>query len=278
MSARYGRVVRASLLLALPMLVSTLSASEPMEARDAEVVHAWERASLSLFKESHRAFATHRSRESRLGYAITLLIQQPKTAGNLDEAVRILESLIIDIPTGEVAVVARFHLGRVEQIHRSPPNLSAAAAHFSKLVAEHPAHPWAEQAAIKLALIELYAPVSADELRTRFENHRRAAAGLVTASARRDLNLLLADVALRFGLGDALALEHLMAADLAGIARPTQQARVWVQIGELARLLGRTEIARDHYGKFLTAFTRDVRRRMVLEHLASLPPAAIPAP
>lgn len=260
----------AGFLLAL---LSLFPGSAFAARQQPDVGRAWRDASLSLFKEAHGAFAAAAGREARLGHAITLLAQQPRTAGNVDAAAEALEALIAESPADETAIVARFYLGRLEQLHRTPENPGAAVAHFKRLIAEHPGSPWAEQAAVKVALIELHEAISAAERLRRFEHHRQIAPALATAPARRDLHLLLADVALRFDLGEALALDELLAADRAGIVRTTAQAQIWVQIGELARRTGRDEVAREHYRKFLAAFERDNRRGMILEHLAALPAA-----
>jgi hypothetical protein len=261
---------RASLLLASLPLFTICAFAAP---RAPLVEEAWRDASLSLFKEAHGGFAKIEGREARLGHAITLLAQQPKTAGNISAAADALEGLIAEASGDEVAIIARFYLGRLEQIHRTPVNPAAAAVHFKRLIAEHPRNLWSEQAAVKLALIELHESVSAEELRRRFAHHREIASSLSIPAARRDLHLLLADVALRFELGETLALDQLLAADQAGIVRTTAQAQIWVQIGELARRTGRNEVAREHYQKFLAAFERDNRRSMIREHLAALPSA-----
>lgn len=246
--------------------------SEATAVSTPEVVlrQAWRDTSLSLFQDAARGFEKVDGREATFGRAISLLARQPKTAGNIEAAARALASLVETDARDPIGVMSRYYLGRVEQAHRTPARPAAAAVHFRRLLADHPGEFWAEQAAIKLALIELHEPVSAEERLARLVRHAEFAGAMRHAPARRDMCLLLADVALRFGLGEATALDQLLAADRAGIVRSATQAQVWVQIAELARATGRHDIARRHYENFLAAYERDNRRTMVSERLAAL--------
>ncbi len=84
----------------------------------------------------------------------------------------------------------------------------------------------------------------------------------------------MADAALRFGYADAIALDHLLAADRAGIARAITQRDTLIRIAELARRADRPDIAAAYYGRFLQQFPRDARRLLVQERLAALPVAS----
>lgn len=237
---------------------------------------AWRAAAESLFPEAQRDFETLDGAEAELGDALLLLVRQPKTVANVDLAVSKLLLLVEREPMDEIVCIARYYLGRIEQVHRATPSPDAARGHYRKLIADAPGNFFAECAAIKLALIDLYEVLPAAEHRARFDACRSIAPSLVHSPARRDLALLLADVALQFGYGEDVALEELLQADRLGITRPSEQANVWIRIAELARLTGREEIAGDHYRRFLATFGRDSRRTLVEERLASLSAASRP--
>lgn len=237
---------------------------------------AWRAAAESLFPEAQQDFDALDGAEAELGEALLLLVRQPKTVANVDLAVSRLLILAEREPADEIACIARYYLGRIEQVHRAAPSPDAARGHYRRLIADAPGSFFAACATVKLALIDLYEIVPPEEHRSRFDGYRSLAASLVDPSARRDLSLLLADVALQFGYGEDTALEELLQADRAGITRPLEQANVWVRIAELARLTGRHEVARDHYRRFLDTFRRDSRRTLVEERLASLPSSSRP--
>ena len=255
-----------------------LAAAEPASSVGAEDA-AWEKTTLYLFKDAYRDFRRLDSREARLGRAALLLLQQPKTQANLDQAVAELETLAAATPADESAISARYLLGRIAHTHRTPADLPAAAAHYRRLVAEHPAHLLADQALIKLALIEIYQPGLAPEERlARFDRYGRQADELRRAGSRRDLHLLLANACANLRLDDALALRHYMAAERAGVGNPVLRANVIVAAGELARRLGRADLAREYFERYLAEFSRDYRRAFVKDKLAALPAAsALPA-
>ena len=262
--------------LVSPPLAAADEPSSAIAANDS----AWEKATLYLFKESYQEFRQLESREALLGRAALLLLQQPKTQANLDQAVAELETLAATTPADEPAIAARYLLGRIAHTHRTPADLPAAAAHYRRLVAEHPAHRLGEQALIKLALIEIYEPGLAPEERlARFERYGRQAEELRHAGSRRDLHLLLANACTNLRLDEALALRHYMAAERAGVGNPVLRANVIVAAGELARRLGRADLAREYFERYLAEFSRDYRRAFVKDKLAALPVTpATPAP
>lgn len=245
-------------------------AAEPAEAENA-IKAAWGNAALGLFNQANIEFAQLPGNEARLGEAVTLLLKQPKTDGNLNRAAAMLEQLVNDDPESSLAITARYYLGRIEQTHRSSGNPEAARAIFRNLVTGHAGHPYADLAAVKLALIELYSQQSDTDRRARFDEFVALAPALKTPSARRDLSLLLADVAQRFGYEPSLTLDLLLAADEVGIARRVEQGNIWIRIGQLAQDTGRADVARAYYNRYLSTFIRDNRRRMVSERLAALP-------
>lgn len=247
----------------------------PATSSETALVEAWQNASLGLFNEANHAFAALPGDEARLGEAVTLLLRQPKTDGNIDRAAALLSDLVQKSPASDLAVTARYYLGRIEQTHRSPANPDAARKIFRELVSAHQGHPYADLATVKLAIIELNEQLPDAERQARFDAFAAMAPALKSPSARRDLYITLADSSQRFGYAPEVTLDLLLAADKAGLARRVEQGNVWVRIGQLAQDTGRNEIAREYYGKYLTHFIRDNRRRMVSERLAALPAPAV---
>jgi hypothetical protein len=143
-----GRRRRALLALGLLALPVTLPAAD-------DPALAWRDVSLGLVPAAAPVF-TAASAEARYGEAITLLLRQPKTAGNLDRAVTLLTALAETSPATELGLAARYNLGRIAQVHRPTPDPELARQHYDTLIATAPAHPFAQQAFVKLALLDLY--------------------------------------------------------------------------------------------------------------------------
>lgn len=233
----------------------------------------WDDAALGLFAEAHTSFAEAKNtdRATRFGEAVTLINLQPKTDSNLDRAASVFDGLIAENPADTFGVGARYYLARIAQFHRTTPDTAEALRHYRELAALDSPHPFAQRAVVQLAMLELFEPgIERDEVAARFERCAKLGDTLSDAAARRDFNLVMGDAALRFALGDALALDHLLAADRAGIARATTQRDLWIRIAELGRRAGRDDVAIAYYQRFLENFLRDSRRRMVLERLEPL--------
>jgi hypothetical protein len=206
-----------------------------------------------------------------LGEALSWLQIQPHTEARVRRGVEILDGLLAEDGRDEVGARARYFRARAEQVHRLSAAPEAAVAHYERLIAEHPAHALAGQAVVKLALIRLYDAKLADAERGRVlaEFGARAPA-MPDAASRRDLHLALGEAALRLGLGEGVALDHFVAALEAGVVSRPVRADTLVRTGELARELGRVELARRHYALFAAEFPRDPRRLLVVERLAAL--------
>lgn len=259
-----------------PIILSALMLATCPLARSATppptLLQAWQDTALNLTKEANQGFAALAGREADFGEAITLLQIQPKTDVNIRRSATLLEGVITENAADELGIAARYYLGRLEQVHRTPLNPQAAAGHYAVLIREFPTHPLTEQAIVKLALLELYTPnIDKDARRQTFEKFLRLGEGFKTHDAIRDLNLILANAALRLELGDELALHSYIAAHRAGIHLTAVRGNVIVSIGELARKTGRTELAREYYRLFLDQFQRDNRRLTIRERLDALP-------
>lgn len=258
------RLVALLAALALPLF-----ATEP-----AATPSAWDQTALGLFKDAHLSFAAQPAadREARFGEAVTLLSLQPKTDTNLDRAASLFAALIAAKADDDLGISARYYLARIPQVHRATPDNAAALVLFRELDALNSPHPLAQRAVVQIALIELFEPrLPASEIRSRYDRLAARSATLTEPSALRDFHMVMGDAALRFSLGETLALDHLLAADRAGIARAITQRDTWLRIAELARRTGRTDVSKTYYSKFLDTFPRDSRRLTVKERLAALP-------
>jgi tetratricopeptide (TPR) repeat protein len=278
--ARFREAVRPALspAFASAAAFACLLAFAPPARADAPdpLADAWRDTSASRFKDAHLKFQTLTGPRAELGTALTLLMQQPKTASNVNKAAAILETLADGPADADTTVAALYHLGRIEQVHRQTPDPDRARRYFHKLIAAAPADFHAELAVVKLAIIDLYEDVPAAERRARFDALLPVVATLRSPVCRGDLALLLADAALQFGFGDVLALDLLLEAERAGITLELEKADTLVRIAELARENGRPALARDYYQRFLDENKRDNRRKMVMDRLAALPDPARP--
>lgn len=258
-----------------------LAATSRLLADQSPPPSAWDNAALGLLKEAHASFAKQpaEDREARFGEAVTLINLQPKTDANLDRAAALFTAIAASNAADHLGISSRYFLARIPQVHRVTPDVSAALVIFRELATLDSPHPLAQHAVVQLALIELFEPgIPPDEIRTRFERLSTRGVSLNEPSAIRDFNLVMGDAALRFKLGDAIALDHLLAGERAGIARAGTRRDTWIRIAELARRTGRTDIATSYYNLFLENFPRDARRLMVKERLAALTSTSDAAP
>jgi hypothetical protein len=232
----------------------------------------WNLTAFGLLKEAHTAFAAQPAsdREARFGEAVTLINLQPKTDPNLDRAAVLLSAIASANATDDLGLSARYYLARIPQSHRATPDTAAALVIFRELASLDSPHPLAQRAVVQVALLELFEPrVPAADVRARFDRLAVRGATLTDPSAVRDFNMVMADAALRFKYDDSLALDHLLAADRAGIARAATRRDTWLRIAELARRSGRHDVSKTYYTRFLENFPRDARRLLVQERLSA---------
>lgn len=205
-----------------------------------------------------------------LGRAVALLNRQPRLRENVAAADRLLAGLARE--PGEVGLQARYLRARLAEVHLFEPDLPLAARRYADLIADAPAHPFAQAAVPKLVRLRVY--LLGDDPVAALAAAESWAPALTEPSARRDYHLVMARSHLFFKTDPERALEHLIAARAAGQLIPAQAAATLVGIAELARELGRVELARDAYGEFLRTHRRDHRVYMIRQRLAELDPAA----
>ncbi len=226
-------------------------------------------AALRVFDPQIDAADPAMAREARFGRALALLIRQPATAAQVDEARALLAAL-----TGrddEPALGARYYLGRIAQYHQAAPDPAEAARQWRELIAAKPASLWAQTALSRLALLELYelSPGQSPEKRLAAAEALLPAATLPAAQS--ELHLALADAVLHYRLPPAGALPHLLAAHRLALLDAPTAADVTVQIAEISVLTGDATQARAFYQKLLGNFPRDQRCYAVKQKLAALP-------
>ncbi len=236
----------------------------------------WRALSLLKADEALRGFEADRAtatpagaREADFGRAVALLVRQPLTPEQVEEA-RKLFTALADSGTDDVAQGARYFLGRIAQHHLEQADPAEAARQYRRLLAEHGASIWAQTALTRLVLLELYPadPAGAPAASV-------AAAEKLLAEARRpvtqsELHLVLADAIFYYGLPPAEALPHLLAAEELRQLDPPTRADVLVQIAEVSVLVGNRVQARRFYETFLAEFPLDQRRFMVGQKLKGL--------
>ena len=215
-------------------------------------------------------------RAVRFGTALSLLAQPSAIPNRVGKARAILAALAAD-ESDDIALGARFYLGRLAEFQADPPDPVQAAAIFRRLIAEYPDSIWAQVAVSRLAIVLLYTAAGPAGPAGKI-----AAAELLQKSARHplaimELHLVISDAVFHYRLPDGLALPHLIAAEQAGGLDPATRADVLVQIGELSRLTGQPGPAARYYRIFLAEYPRDARQYPIRQKLASLG-AAKPTP
>jgi tetratricopeptide (TPR) repeat protein len=223
---------------------------------------------LDSFRAAERGGADQR--EARFGQALALLNTQPQTARNIAQATQLLDALIADPGDGKLEVAARYFRARIAHHHQSPVNLADAAERYAALYRDHPQNRLGQQAMVKLAILRLYDPAGQTSRAEIVAELGRLASEFPDAVARRDLHLVLGNAVLFFDLPGELALGHLIAAMDAGIQGYTSRGNVLVAMGEIARELGRNELAAQYYREFLKLHRRDNRAFTVSQRLAGL--------
>lgn len=209
-----------------------------------------------------------------VGRAVALLSVQPRTRDNVAQA----DALLASLETGqdEAAFTARYLRARVAEVHLFDPDYALAAERYEALIAAAPNHPVAQAAVVKLVRLRVYY-LATDPVKALSEAEEWGAR-MTEPSSRRDYHVAMARSLLFFGLDRARALVHLQAAARDGFVIALNQADTLVSIGELARELGDTKLARESFTRFLDKHPRDVRRHFVQTLIAALPADAAPQP
>jgi tetratricopeptide (TPR) repeat protein len=238
----------------------------------------WEALADLAFVEAREAFARGDpdDRRTRFGRALAVLNARPKTRETIEAARRDFAWVSGRNPSDDLGIRARYFLGRIAQLHQYDADWEKAARIYARLVEEHPAHPFAQLAAVKLVLVRLYDASPAEDKASRFAELEALAPRITHPLAHMAFHYALGAAHLAVGGSEEAALGHLITAAEAGISQARTRATVYVRIGELARLQGRSEIARAYYRRFLAEFPRESRVSLIRERLTALDSAPPP--
>lgn len=255
-------------------------------AGGAELTDGWRaiadyqpRVAQKIFARVEEAGQPATVREARLGGAMALLVTPPVSDAQTAAAREEFAALAAG-GADDVALAARFYLGRIAQHHLSQPNEPEAARQFRELIAARPDSRWAQAALSRLALLEIYALNRDAPPAERIARAEKLLPLAHQTRAESDLHLVVAGAIFHYRLPAQQALPHLLAAERLGHLELITRADTYAQIAELSREAGRTEQARTFYKKLLREFPRDQRHFVVEERLAALGPdhAAVASP
>ena len=269
---------RLFFLLSFAWLVpgSSPATAAPVPAESDE----WSMLASLMFSEAEDAFARSAAtgdRWARLGHAAALLNHPPITPRKVNRVADDLRELVAETTDDEPARFARYLLVRLAHMHQASP-LNEVEAGYRALLDQSP-HVVAQLAAGKLAPLLIYERVDlapAEGL--------AAATTLAPWADQSELpelsiayDRVLAGGAFYHGLADADTLAWLLRADALDSSDPLTATTLHVQIAELARELGDTDLAATYYRRFLaTAVPTDQRYRLVRERLEALTTADPP--
>jgi tetratricopeptide (TPR) repeat protein len=237
----------------------------------ADSAKGWNDLGLLLFRDARRQFAAEENRSARLGESLALLNLQPRTVGNINRARAMLEGIRAENRNDEDGIASTYHLARLLQLHLAEPDLTGAAQLYRELMNNHPGHPLSQQAVVKLAITSIFAELDPAAQAKAAESMEGELDALVLPSAERDLCLALGQYYLRWADQPERALTFLLRARKTGsMVRTNALGDLLMQIGELARELGKDELAREHYRLFLEAHPRDARAYLARQRLHEL--------
>ena len=253
-------------LVALCLLAPVAGAAEQAD-------EGWRFLSSYLFRDAKDAFTHDKSgteRQRSLGLAACLLNDPPVTPWKVAEAEARLNSLGKEGPADENALYARFLLARIAHVHR-PAEIAEIETAYRAVITAAPAHPLAQLAAGKLALVLLYQrPDLSIAQRISAAAALESVAGVSQLpEAASAYYRLLANAVLFYDSADARALDWLRRAEELGPSDIVTATGLRIQIAETARALGRRDEALAYYRKFLaTAVPTDNRYRTAQERMA----------
>lgn len=244
-----------------------------VSAQGAASDNLWERLARFDFNGVAEELAHERQladREKQLVLGVALLNRQPRTPATVAEAARQFEALVDTNATDDVGRWARYLLARIVQLHRTPASTVEAARQYRELMADGGAHPAAQRALLKLAVLLVYDPEVEPDRAQGFREAEALASRVQDAAAMAELRLMLGRAAVFFRLPPEVCLAHLRAALDAGIATPFLRSATLFAVGEFARESGDRELALSSYRTFLVENPRDQRVKLVREHILLL--------
>lgn len=252
----------------LILMASTTRAGTGEDSR----ATGWEQGARLFFNEAARTFsATAVTPEHRLGRAVMLLGVQPRTRANLEEARTLLTRLTDTHAADEAGIAARYYLARLEQLHVDEPDLAQARMHYRELVKRHPSHLFGQLARLKLAMLALYDATLPGTLASRLPEADDWGSGITDPVVRCDFHYMMSRALAREEGREAQRLEHLLAMEATGrVIRDPTRSLMWIEIGEMARAIGKREESARAYRRFIAEFPRDARVAAIRSRLAEV--------
>jgi tetratricopeptide (TPR) repeat protein len=256
-------------------VILLFTASVVFAADDAaKLQEAWTSASRALPDEAMAEFkqipaSSPQGREAVYGQAMVLLTTQPITRGNINQSVQLFQSVVTANPSDDLGITAKYFLGRIEQIYRFEPDHAGAIAIYEDLFRNHPEHPVAQRAFVKLVILKLYDQIPDAERVKLFAEFEAEGSKLNDHDAVRDFHLVMAQACAKFGFSEEDRLNHLLAADAAGVVKDDTKANLLVSIAEVARKLNRKDLALQYYHRFMDEYPADYRVYTVQQRIAA---------
>ncbi|PTY06013.1 hypothetical protein DB346_01215 [Verrucomicrobia bacterium LW23] len=261
-----------ALLLALQIVhVPILALAQNPAATPAPATPSgWDFASRILADEAIRDFQARARvekdpavlRELRLGEAVALINSQPKSEEKLDEAARKFDALIADNGKDDIAIAARYYKARIAQRHRYTPDEKEAARLYKELFADHPDHLFAQLGMVKYTMMRIHEPgIPAADRAARLAEAEELLPKITNRLPRRDLHAELGFAWLHASMGGnrEKALAHFVEQNKLGIQRYSARADSLLRIANLAKELGKNDIAIAFYSRFIKEYPRDAR-------------------
>jgi hypothetical protein len=246
--------------LALP---GSVAGARSLEVEDETLRQAWALAAAYQFNEALAlARRSSPSDQSRFAEAILLLNRQPRTAGNVQQA----EKLLTEIAKGSSALAAEaaFYHARVPDLHQLNRNPALARERYLKVHERWPDDAFGQAAWVRAALIEATEAARKPELLPGLLSRlEREGERMSFPASRRDYHLLMADLYERFEPDAGAAARHLDAALEAGIPTRVIRTEALVKAGSFALRAGDCESALRHWRAFLATAPGDPRASMI---------------
>jgi len=240
------------------------AAQEPNPRHGWEMLARYSAAAAALDFDSE---TTGDSPEKQLGRAAVYLGKYPQTPHNVDRATELLEALIRQSERSDYQAAGYYLLARIEHIFREGHE-EQAAVYYRKLRSAYPENRLADNAAVKLALLQLHAlPSEVDDATVEATIARLERP--VRKSTLSDFRQVLAGYLLERGDLPA-ALKHLSAAQRLGMVAGKNRADLLVQVGRVATLVKEPVAALAAYRIFMKEFPSDTRNYMVKVEISKL--------
>lgn len=246
-------------LLVLPVLI---------KAQDFAPV--WELGAQGSFAEAIAALPEEsKAEEAVFTRAMLSFNRQPRSADNLTTAADLLAGLAREGTTAELRARSLYFQARAETLLQ--PDGSQAAALYERLWRDYPDESYGQRGLVHLLLMAFYGPGDEATMLAAVAGFEIQAKRLTDPVVRSQFHQVAARGYLHLGGHDERALEHLLQVAALGVARREALGDLHVSIGQLAGELGRPDIAREHYTRFLNDFPHDPRAYTVKALLAALP-------